>query len=133
MVLLPHAEHDVARLLAALDIPDRLDHLVELVAAVDHRPVLTRLDQLPDENEILLAIAPDAERRTPTPDEPRDECEERHLVHEPEVHRDVDPGGIQRAPAAAERVLANRVEDHVVGYAVLREVLTEAIEDVPRA
>jgi hypothetical protein len=30
-------------------------------------------------------------------------------------------------------VLADRVEDHVVRRAALREVLAEAIEDVPRA
>ena len=58
---------------------------------------------------------------------------ERHVVHEPEVHRDVRAARLQRAPAAAERVLADRVEDHVVRLAVLREVLAQAIDDVARA
>src|SRR5918994_2732469 len=131
--LFADAEHDVARLLAALDVAGRLDDLVEFVAPVDHRPVLAGVDELLDEGQVFLAIAADAEFRTLASDEPCDENGERHVVHESEVGRDVDPAGLQRAPRAPERVLADRVENHVVGLAVLREVLPKAIEDVPRA
>src|SRR5215213_2758514 len=103
-------QDDVPRLLAGLDVAGRLDDLVERVRPVDHRPVLARADQLLDEEEVLPAIAADAELRTPAPDEPRDESDEWHVVHESEVDRDVDPARLQRAPAAAERVLADRVE-----------------------
>jgi hypothetical protein len=61
---LAHAEHDVARLLAGLDVAGRLDDLVERVPPVDHGPVLARVDELLDEEEVLPAIAADAELRT---------------------------------------------------------------------
>ena len=50
----------------------------------------------------------------------------------PRSMRDVCPAGPQRAPAAAERVLADRVEDHVVRLAACREVLSEPIVHGPR-
>ena len=127
------AEHDVAGLLAGLDVASRLDDLVERVGPVDHGPVLPRFHELLDEQEVLLAIAADPERRPSAPDEAGDESEERDVVQEPEIHRDVDPAGLQGAATAAKRVLADRVEDHVVRLAVRREVLGEAVEDVARA
>ena len=45
------------------------------------------------------------------------------------VGRDVLPARLQRAPAASERVLADRVEDDVVRLAVLREVLSRVVDD----
>jgi hypothetical protein len=97
---LADTEHDVARLLAGLDVAGRLDDFVQLVHPVDHGPVLACVDELLDEDEVLLAIAADAELRTPAPDEPCDESDERRVIHEPEVDRDVEPAGLQRAPAA---------------------------------
>ena len=127
------AEHDVAGLLAGLDVASRLDDLVERVGPVDHGPVLPRFHELLDEQEVLLAIAADPERRPSAPDEAGDESEERDVVQEPEIHRDVDPAGPQGAATAAKRVLADRVEDHVVRLAARREVLGEAVDDVARA
>ena len=86
-----------------------------------------------DEEQVLLAIAADAEPRALAADEPRNEHEERHVVHEPEVCRDVGPAGIQRPATAAERKLADRVEDHVIRLTAAREVLAKTIVDLPRA
>jgi hypothetical protein len=55
--LIADAEHDIARLLAGLDVSRRLDDLVEPVSPVDHGPVLACLDELLDEGEVLFAIA----------------------------------------------------------------------------
>src|SRR5512132_106681 len=44
-----HAEHDVARLLAGLDVAGRFDDLVDVVRSVDHRPVFAGVDELLDE------------------------------------------------------------------------------------
>ena len=52
------------------------------------------------------------------------------MPHEAEVGLDEDPARLQRAPAAPERVLADRVEDDVVRLAVLREVLLRVVDDL---
>src|SRR5829696_9615233 len=95
---LAYAQHDIAGLLAGLDVTDRLDDLVERIRPVDHRPVLLRIDELLDQDEVGLAIATDAELRLLASDEARRQCDERYVVHEPEVGRDVDPAGLQRPP-----------------------------------
>ena len=75
-------QHDVARLLPGLDVARRLDDLVERVRPVDHRPVLARLDELLEEEDVLLPILRDAERHAaPMPVQ----GEQRHVPHEPEV------------------------------------------------
>src|SRR5262249_46287996 len=127
------SEHDVARLLAAFDVAGSLDDLVEWVPSVDHGPVLLRVDELLDEEEVLLAIPADAEPHTPTSDKPRDEGCQWHVVHEAEVGGEIDAAALEGAPTAAKRVLADGVEDHVVLLAVLGEVLPEAIENTLRA
>src|SRR5438876_778827 len=40
-----HRQHDIAGLLPGFDIRGRLDHLLQRVATIDHRPVLPRLDE----------------------------------------------------------------------------------------
>src|SRR5262245_44245534 len=62
------AEDHVAGLLARLDVADRLDDLLEVVPPVDHGSELAGLHELLDQQEILLAIAADAERRALGPD-----------------------------------------------------------------
>ena len=52
------------------------------------------------------------------------------MPHEPEVGLDEDAARLDGAPAAPERVLADRVEDDVVRLAVLREVLLEVVDDL---
>jgi hypothetical protein len=47
---------DVAGLLLRLDVPGRVDHLLQGVTAVDNRPVLPRLDELPEEQDVLLGV-----------------------------------------------------------------------------
>src|SRR5215204_681399 len=100
---LAQAKHDVASLPAALDVADRLDDLVELVGPVDHGPVLARVDEFLDQEQVLLAIAADSDGRTLATDDSSNESQKRHVIHEPEVHRDVESAGFQRAPAAPER------------------------------
>src|SRR5258708_21104587 len=49
--------NDIPRLLLRLDERGRLDNSVQGVAAVDHGPVLARLDELPEEEHVLLGVA----------------------------------------------------------------------------
>ena len=72
-----HGQDDVSRLLPRLDVPRRLDDVLQRVPAVDDRPVLPRLDELLDEEDVLLRVL---------------RYRERHLLV-------ADPAG-QQAPAA---------------------------------
>jgi hypothetical protein len=55
-----HEQHDVACLLAGLDVTGRLNHLVERIGPIDYRPILARFDEFLDEKKVLAAIAADA-------------------------------------------------------------------------
>ena len=54
-----HGQDDVAGLLPRLDVPRRLDDVLERIGAVDDRAVLARLDQLLDEEDVLLRVLGD--------------------------------------------------------------------------
>jgi hypothetical protein len=55
------------------------------------------------------------------------------VPHEPEVGGDEGPTGFQRAPAPPKRLLADRVEDDVVGLVVPGEVLLQVVDDLVRS
>src|SRR5258708_17592204 len=50
-------QDDVAGLLLRFDIPGRLDHVLQRVAPIDDRPVLPRLDDLLEEEDIFLRVS----------------------------------------------------------------------------
>ena len=52
-------QHDVAYLATCLDIPSRLNDLLQWVGPIDHGSVLARLDQLIEDEQIRLRIARD--------------------------------------------------------------------------
>src|SRR5439155_533194 len=54
----------------------------------------------------------------------------RRVSQAPQVGRQVEPAPLQRAAAAPERVLPDRVEDDVVRLAILGEVLLGVVDDL---
>src|SRR2546425_2381758 len=52
-----NGQDDVSHLLLRLDVPGRLDHVLQAVAPVDHGPVLSRLDQFFEEEDVLLRLS----------------------------------------------------------------------------
>ncbi len=54
-------ENDVSCLLLRFDVLRGLDHLLQRVAPIDDRPVLPRLDELLEEEDVLLRCPLDPE------------------------------------------------------------------------
>src|SRR5229473_4876810 len=125
-----HRQHDIAGLLPGFDVRGRLDHLLQRVATIDHRPVLPRLDELLEEEDVLLRVLRYRERHLLVSDPAGQQGEYRNVPHEPGVGVDVDPARPHRASAAPERVLADCVEDDVVRLAVLGEVFLRVVDDL---
>src|SRR6266487_5964683 len=50
-------EDDVPGLLLRFDVPSRLDHVLQRVAPIDDRPILPRLDELLEEEDVLLRVS----------------------------------------------------------------------------
>ena len=95
------------------------------VAAIDDGAILPRLDQLLQQQDVLLPVASYSDLRAFVSDPLRQESEHRGVPHEAEIRLDEHPARFQGAAAASERVLADGVEDDVVGLAVLREVFLQ--------
>src|SRR5215471_1527933 len=118
---------DISRLLLRFDVPGRVDHVFQRIGPVDDRPVLSGLEELLEEEDVLLRVS-------------RWYREDHFLVSDPRgpqrqdeipqpVGRQIAAAGLQRAPASPERVLADRVEDDVIRLAVLGEVFPGVIDD----
>src|SRR5438046_2802982 len=116
----------VSGLLLRLYVLRRRDHLLERIHGVDHRSVLTLLGEILQEEDVFLRVN-------------RRQLEDDLLVAEPRrphgkgdvpepVGGEVRAAGPQRAPAPGKRLLADRVEDHVVCLAVFREVLCRVVD-----
>lgn len=52
-----HGEDDITCLPLRFDVPGRLDYVLHWVVPVDNRPVLTRLDELLEQEDVLLRVA----------------------------------------------------------------------------
>jgi hypothetical protein len=52
-----HCKDDVAGLVLRFDVPGGFHHVFQRVATVDDRPVLTRLDELLEQEDVLLRVA----------------------------------------------------------------------------
>src|SRR5262249_57616231 len=109
-------EDDVAGLLSRLNVRGRVDYLLQGVTAVDARPVLPRLDELLEEEDVLLGVPRGYREHHPLVPDPRGPQSQGQRLQgsSGQVH----PAPVERAFAAPERELADRVEDHVVGLAV---------------
>src|SRR5580704_3535558 len=124
---LADGQDHVAGLLARIDVAVGLDHLGQRVALVDDGPVLPGLHEFLEEQHIPLGV-------------PGRDREDHLLAPEPGplgqeqveqlVGGQVDAAGTERVPAAPERLLADRVEDDVVGLPVLREVFLSVVDDL---
>src|SRR3990172_9560954 len=124
-------QDDVSCLLPRLDIAVRLDHLLQRVAPVDDRSELPRLDELLEEEDVILVASSDRHLHPLVADPPGREQHDDRLEHErPQVSGDIDPASLQRASSPEERILADGVDDRVVGLAVLREILLEVVDDL---
>ena len=51
-----HGQHDVPCLLAGFHVASRLDHVNQPVGPIDDRPILPRLDQFPEEANVVLCV-----------------------------------------------------------------------------
>ncbi len=110
---------------SGLDVPRRLDHVLQRVAPVDDGPIVPGLDELLEEANVVLRPIRQRHQHALVSD-PRGQQRQREVPEA--VRRDEDPSGLQRAFGAPERVLADRVEDDVVGLAVLREVFLRVVD-----
>src|SRR5438045_3189577 len=120
-------QDDVPGLLLGFHVPARLDHLLQRVAAIDHRSELPPFDQLLQENNVLLRVARGYREHDLPVTEPRSPAGEKEIP-EP-VSREIAAARRQRSLAAFEGLLADGVEDHVVLLAVPGEVLAGVVED----
>ena len=55
--MLVHCDGHVALFVFLLDIPMRLDHVLQRVAPIDDCPVFPRLDEILEEEDILPGVA----------------------------------------------------------------------------
>ena len=81
-------------------------------------------------SDLVLGVTGDRHHRLLLADEPRPHHERHVLRVRAEVGRDVAPTGLERSLAFGERLLADGVEDDVVGLAVRREVLDGVVDDL---
>src|SRR3989304_4407386 len=88
----------------------------------------------PTSNSLTAAPTASTSPASPLPRVPAPPGRAKHggrLEHErPRVSGDIDPASLQRASSPEERILADGVDDRVVGLAVLREVLLEVVDDL---
>src|SRR5947207_11480392 len=112
MFALGDRQHDVADLPPCLDIAVRLRHLVHRVCPVHDWSKLAGLDELLDEPDVLLAPSADRPPHSLATDDPgHDEPEQRIEEEASAVRCDVDPVWLQGPPPAADRELADGVDD----------------------
>src|SRR5688572_6982529 len=78
-------QDDVSRLLPRLDVPGRLDHLLQGIGAIDDRPVVPSLDELLEEDDVLLRVPRYREQHLLVTDPRRPQRQERVLPKESEV------------------------------------------------
>src|SRR6516162_7359415 len=52
-----NCEDDVAYLLLRFDVPRCVDHFLKGIAPIDDRPVLSRLDELLEEEDVLFRVS----------------------------------------------------------------------------
>ncbi len=109
----------------------RLGHLVHRITPIDDRSELAHLDEPLQEQDIITPASTDRGVHPFAADEPRgDPPGQRVEVEAPAVGSDVEPAGLERAPAPAERELADGVDDRVVPLAVPGEVLLRVVDDL---
>jgi len=126
-------QDDVACLLPCLDVPRRLDHLLQRVDPIDDGAVLARLDELLEDEEIRLCVARDAHDHSLVADPVGQERQERRMQHEPRVRFDKESIGFERPAAAPEGGLAHGVEDDVIRLAAPDELLARVVDHPVRA
>ena len=80
----------VPRLLLRFHIPGRLDHVLELIAAIDDRAIFPSLDELLEEEDVLLRVARRALEHHLLVSEPR--CPHRKEEIPEPIRRQVDAG-----------------------------------------
>ena len=73
------SQHDVTRLLPLLDVPRRLDHLLQGVGPINDRPILARLDQPLEEEKVLLGVPSDPHDHSLIADPVGQERQERRM------------------------------------------------------
>src|SRR5215213_9279058 len=128
----PNADHDVADLLARLDVPVRLDDLVQPIPPVDERLERSGLEQFLEVPHHLLVIPRNAKQDLlPANDanQRRNEHQDQILVQRASIRRQVDSARLQQSPAAEERALADRIQDHVVALLILGEILGREVDN----
>src|SRR6266511_6298120 len=90
------ADYDVADLLPRLDVPVRLDDLVQRIASVDERLERSGLDQFLQIPHHLLVVPRNGERDLLATKERRGERQERIQRQRTQVRREVDPARFQQ-------------------------------------
>jgi membrane associated rhomboid family serine protease len=138
-VILGDVDHHLSSRAPGLNVTDRVGHLAEPVAPVDDWRQLAGLHEIAQDEEVRrirlrqqddeLLVDEHGQQRRP------DESEQRP---EPGIvlgasDEDVDALGRQGPPDVTQRVIAHRVEDHVVAPPAAREVLARVVDDVIRA
>ena len=117
-------DHDVADLLPRLDIPVRLDDLLERIRPVDDGLEGSGLQQPREESQLLLAEPGwDRHRGRLAAEKRCEQRKERVLGQRAEVRGRLDPSRFEQSLALPERALADRVQDDVVSLLVQREVV----------
>src|SRR5262245_32336360 len=105
----------------ALALPaQRFGDAWEVVSSLDRRHDLLRLDELAQHAEVLERLLRHADGDV-APRERRQERPEHQA--EPAPGRHVRPTSRERAPAGADRAVADEIEDDVVALSARREVL----------
>ena len=85
------ADHDIADLLAGLDVPVRLDDLVQPIPPVDDRGERPGLDQVPElPHPLLVMLGWDREHDLLAAGQQRDERQERVLGQRAQVRGEID-------------------------------------------
>src|SRR5260370_36312574 len=64
-------QDDITRLLLRLDVPRRVNHLLQWITPVDDRPVLPGLHQLLEEEDVLLRVVRGYREHHPLVPDPR--------------------------------------------------------------
>src|SRR5215217_692591 len=86
-----NADHDVADLLARLDVPVRLDDLVQPIPSVDDRLERPGLEQFLEVPHHLLVILRDGKHDLLATKQRRDEGQDRVLGQRTQVRGEIDP------------------------------------------
>src|SRR5258707_15879131 len=88
-------QDDVACLMPRLDVSGRLDHLLQRVAPIDDRPILPRLDELLEEEDVLLRVLGYPQRHPLVAEPPGQQDQEWDVPQEPQIGCEVEPARLQ--------------------------------------